>query len=115
MSHPEHGWSCPVLVHQIETGLHDRQGRAITNFSRALPPAESDLAQQTLKDPYLFDFLSLAEDAKERDLERALVARVKDVLLEMGKGFAFCGSQYRLRVGGQEWTPAGRAWHRCLP
>lgn len=110
----EHGWSRPVLVHQIETGLHDRQGRAITNFSRALPPAESDLARQILKDPYQFDFLSLAEDAKERDLERALVARVKDVLLEMGKGFAFCGSQYRLRVGGQEWYVDLLFYHRRL-
>ena len=59
----EHGWSRPVLLHQSETGLHDRQGRAITNFSRVLPPAESDLAQQMLMDPYQFDFLSLAEDA----------------------------------------------------
>jgi predicted nuclease of restriction endonuclease-like (RecB) superfamily len=69
----EHGWSRPVLAAQIQTRLRERQGQAITNFSRALPPAESDLAQQILKDPYQFDFLSLAEDAKERDLERALL------------------------------------------
>lgn len=99
----EHGWSRPVLALQIGTELRDRQGQAITNFTRALPPGGSDLAQQVLKDPYQFDFLSLAPDAKERDLERALLARLKDVLLEMGKGFAFIGSQYRLEVGGQDW------------
>ena len=109
----EHGWSRPVLTTQIETGLRERQGRAITSFGRALPPADSDLAQQILKDPYQFDFLSLAADAKERDLERALLGRVKDVLLEMGKGFAFVGSQHRLEVGGQDWYgihPASIAW-----
>ena len=67
-----------------------------------MPPAESDLAQQIIKDPYQFDFLTLAEGAKERDLERALLARVKDVLLEMGKGFAFVGSQHHLEIGGQD-------------
>lgn len=110
----EHGWSRPVLAAQIETGLRDRQGRAITNFGRALPPADSDLAQQILKDPYQFDFLSLAADAKERDLERALLARVKDVLLEMGKGFAFVGSQHRLEVGGQDWYVDLLFYHRRL-
>ncbi len=83
-----HGWSRPVLAAQIDSRLRDRQGQAITNFSKALPPADSDIAQQILKDPYQFDFLSLAADAKERDLERGLLARVKDVLLEIGKGFA---------------------------
>jgi predicted nuclease of restriction endonuclease-like (RecB) superfamily len=113
----EHGWSRPVLAHQIATGLHERQGQAITNFGRVLPPSDSDLAQQILKDPYQFDFLTLEENAKERDLERALVARVKDVLLEMGKGFAFCGSQHRLQVGGQDWYVDLLFYHlrlRCL-
>jgi predicted nuclease of restriction endonuclease-like (RecB) superfamily len=110
----EHGWSRPVLAHQIATRLKDRQGQAITNFPRALPPAESDLAQQIVKDPYQFDFLTVAEDAKERDLERALVARVKDVLLEMGKGFAFVGSQHHLEIGGQDWYVDLLFYHRRL-
>jgi predicted nuclease of restriction endonuclease-like (RecB) superfamily len=69
----EHDWSRPVPAHQIETRLKDRQGQAITNFSRTLPPTESDLAQQIVKDPYQFDFLALPEDARERDPERALI------------------------------------------
>jgi predicted nuclease of restriction endonuclease-like (RecB) superfamily len=76
----EYGWSRPVLAVQIDTRLRDRQGRAITNFGRALPPVESDLAQKILKDPYHFDFLGLADASKERDLERALVTRVRDLL-----------------------------------
>jgi len=110
----EHGWSRPVLATQIQTRLRERQGQAITNFSRALPPAESDLARQILKDPYQFDFLSLAENARERDLERALLARVKDVLLEMGKGFAFVGSQHHLEIGGQDWYVDLLFYHRRL-
>jgi predicted nuclease of restriction endonuclease-like (RecB) superfamily len=110
----EHGWSRPVLAAQIQTRLRDRQGQAITNFGRALPPPASDLAQQILKDPYQFDFLSLAENTKERDLERALVTRVKDLLLEMGKGFAFIGSQHHLEVGGQDWYVDLLFYHRRL-
>jgi predicted nuclease of restriction endonuclease-like (RecB) superfamily len=110
----EHGWSRPVLAHQIGTHLKERQGQAVTNFALTLPPAESDLAQQIVKDPYQFDFLTLAEDAKERDLERALVARVKDVLLEMGKGFAFVGSQHHLEIGGQDWYVDLLFYHRRL-
>ena len=110
----EHGWSRPVLAAQIQTRLRDREGRAVTNFARALPPPESDLAQQMLKDPYQFDFLSIAPDAKERDLERALVGRVMDVLLEMGKGFAFLGSQHHLEVGGQDWYVDLLFYHRRL-
>lgn len=74
----------------------------MTNFDRGLLPPQSDLARQTLKDPYQFNFLSLAADVREGDLERALVERVRDVLLELGKGFAFIGSQYHLEVGGQD-------------
>ena len=110
----EHGWSRPVLAHQIATRLKDRQGQAVTNFARALPPDESDLAQQIVEDPYQFDFLSLTEATKERDLERALVARVKDVLLEMGKGFAFIGSQHHLEIGGQDWYVDLLFYHRRL-
>ena len=110
----EHGWSRPVLAAQIQTRLRDREGRAVTNFARALPPPESDMAQQILKDPYQFDFLSIAPDAKERDLERALVGRVKDLLLELGKGFAFLGSQHHLEVGGQDWYVDLLFYHRRL-
>lgn len=110
----EHGWSRPVLAAQIDTGLRDRQGQAVTNFGRTLPPANSDMAQQILKDPYQFDFLSMAADAKERDLERGLLARIKDVLLEMGKGFTFVGSQHHLEVGGQDWYVDLLFYHRRL-
>jgi predicted nuclease of restriction endonuclease-like (RecB) superfamily len=103
-----------VLAAQIQTRLRDRQGRAITNFDRALPPPASDLARQILKDPYQFDFLSLTETTRERDLERALVTRVKDLLLEMGKGFAFIGSQHHLEVGGQDWYVDLLFYHRRL-
>jgi predicted nuclease of restriction endonuclease-like (RecB) superfamily len=98
----QHGWSRSVLVHQIESALHSRQGKAITNFDRALPPPQSDLAQEVTKDPYNFDFLMLAEEAHERDLERGLVEHLRKFLLELGVGFAFVGSQYPLTVGGEE-------------
>lgn len=109
-----HGWSRPVLVHQIETGLHARQGQAVTNFGRALPSPQSDLAQQVLKDPYQFGFVALHPDAPERELEQGLIGRVRDMLLEMGKGFAFCGSQHRLEVGGQEYYVDLLFYHRRL-
>ncbi|MBD0334243.1 MAG: DUF1016 domain-containing protein [Cyanobacteria bacterium Co-bin13] len=99
----ENGWSRNILVMQIESGLYQRQGEAVTNFDRTLPAPQSDLAQQLIKDPYNFDFLSLGEDAQERDLEKALVERIKDFLLELGVGFAFVGSQYRLEVEGDEY------------
>ena len=98
----EHGWSRNVLVHQISTGLYHRQGKAVTNFERTLPKPQSELVQQIVKDPYNFDFLSLGESAQERDLEKALVERIRDFLLELGVGFAFVGSQYHLEVGGQD-------------
>jgi predicted nuclease of restriction endonuclease-like (RecB) superfamily len=98
----EHGWSRNVLVHQIESGLYRRQGRAVTNFERTLPAPQSDLARELIKDPYHFDFFELGEEAQERDLERALLAHLRDFLLELGVGFAFVGSQYHLEVGGQD-------------
>jgi predicted nuclease of restriction endonuclease-like (RecB) superfamily len=98
----EHGWSRAVLEAQIETGLHRRAGMALTNFKATLAPPHSDLAQQTLKDPYIFDFLTLGPDAQERDLERGLLEHVRDFLLELGVGFAFVGSQVRLEVGGDD-------------
>ncbi len=98
----EHGWSRPVLVHQIESGLYNRQGSAIINFERTLPKPQSELAHQALKDPYLFDFLNLGEEAEERDFERGLMEHIGKFLLELGVGFAFVGSQYRLEVGDQD-------------
>ncbi len=98
----EHGWSRAVLVHQIESSLYERQGKAVTNFDRALPPPQSDLARQALKDPYVFDFLTLTEDAAERELERGLLAHIRKFLLELGTGFAFVGQQHHLEVGGED-------------
>lgn len=98
----QHGWSRNVLVHQIESGLYKRQGKAVTNFDRTLPAPQSDLARQVLKDPYVFDFLSIGEEAKERDLEKALLEQIRSFLLELGVGFAFVGSQYHLEVGGED-------------
>lgn len=97
----EHGWSRNILEIQIDTRLLERQGTAITNFSKTLPPPQSDLAQQILKDPYNFDFLTLASNHLERELERGLLAHLQTFMLELGVGFAFLGSQYPLEVGGQ--------------
>jgi predicted nuclease of restriction endonuclease-like (RecB) superfamily len=97
-----HGWSRAVLVHQIESGLHRRQGQALNNFDRVLPAPQSDLARETLKDPYIFDFLSLGDDAQERELERGLIEQVRRFLLELGAGFALVGTQYALEVDGQD-------------
>ncbi|WP_350357565.1 PDDEXK nuclease domain-containing protein [Paraburkholderia fungorum] len=98
----EHGWSRNVLVMQIETRVRERQGNAVTNFPERLPSPQSDLARDSLKDPYIFDFLGLGEDAQERDLEHALTKHITKFLLELGAGFAFVGRQYRLEVGGDE-------------
>jgi predicted nuclease of restriction endonuclease-like (RecB) superfamily len=97
------GWSRNVLVHQIESGLYERQGKALTNFDRTLPEPQSELAQQLMKDPYNFDFLTLGPELLERDLERGLIEHVRDLILELGKGFAFLGSQQHLEVGGQDY------------
>ena len=99
----EHGWSRDVLALQIESDLYGRQGEALTNFEQTLPPAQSDLSRQLLKDPYNFSFLGLEESVQERDLERALVERIRDFLLELGVGFAFVGSQYPLEIGGNDY------------
>jgi predicted nuclease of restriction endonuclease-like (RecB) superfamily len=96
------GWSRNVLVMQIETGLYRRQGKSQTNFSQTLPAPQSDLAQQLLKDPYDFDFLTLSRQAIEKDLEAALVEHIRNFLLELGVGFSFVGSQYPLEVGGED-------------
>lgn len=98
----EHGWSRNVLTMQIETDLHQRQGSAVTNFERTLPKPQSDLARQMLKDPYSFEFLTISDEAAERELERGLVERIRDFLLELGTGFSFVGSQYYLNIGGED-------------
>lgn len=98
----QHGWSRNVLQHQIESGLLQRQGKATTNFTKTLPDTQSELAQQTLKDPYIFDFLNLDAEARERDLEKALTQHISQFLLELGAGFAFVGKQVPLEVGGQD-------------
>ena len=98
----EQGWSRNVLVLQIESGLYRRQGKAITNFKATLPPAQSDLAQQIIKDPYNFDFLTLTQAAQERDLETGLLIHVQQFLLELGVGFALVGRQVPIEVGGEE-------------
>ena len=98
----ENGWSRNVLVHQIESGLYARQGKALTNFSRTLPLPQSNLARQLLKDPYNFDFLTLGADAHERELEGGLLSHLRQFLLELGAGFAFVSSQYHLEVGGDD-------------
>lgn len=99
----QHGWSRAILEAQIETGLYRRQGAALTNFARTLPAPQSELAQQVLKDPYNFDFLSLHDEAVERHLERALLEHLQRFMLELGVGFAFVGSQYHLEVDGQDY------------
>ncbi|MBD2158873.1 PDDEXK nuclease domain-containing protein [Leptolyngbya sp. FACHB-16] len=99
----ENGWSRNVLVMQIESDLYCRQGGAITNFAQTLPRPQSDLAQNLIKDPYNFDFLTLQEGAQERELERALVDHIRGFLLELGVGFAFLGSQYPIQVDGKEY------------
>lgn len=100
----ENGWSRNVLVHQIESGLYERQATVdkISNFESRLPAPQSELAEQTMKDPYVFDFIPFREDMVERDIEEALVKDVTKLLLELGTGFAFLGNQYRLNVGGDD-------------
>lgn len=99
----QNGWSRNVLVHQIETRLLDRQGSAVSNFSATLPEPQSELVQQTFKDPYVFDFLNLGTEAKERDIEAALTRQITSFLLELGAGFAFVGRQAHLEVDGEDY------------
>jgi predicted nuclease of restriction endonuclease-like (RecB) superfamily len=108
------GWSRNVLVHQIATRLHERSGAAVTNFSATLPPAESDLAQQMTKDPYIFDFVAMTGRRDEREVETQLIAHVQKFLLELGQGFAFVGQQVRLEVGGDEFFADLLFYHLTL-
>jgi predicted nuclease of restriction endonuclease-like (RecB) superfamily len=96
------GWSRNIPALQIDGRAHERQGRAITNFREALTPADSDLAGQVFKDPYLFDFLGTADPCREREIEQALVDHIQRFLLELGTGFAFVGRQVPLAVGDQD-------------
>lgn len=90
------------MAHQIETGLFNRSGKAITNFKATLPAIQSDLAQQAIKNPYVFDFLSFSENIKEKELEKALIKHLKRFMLELGKGFSWVGSQKKLVVDGDD-------------
>src|SRR3989338_5042499 len=96
-------WSRNVLIHQIESGLYSRKGKVLHNLEVTLPAPQSDLARQTLKDPYIFDFLSLGEEAQEREIEKELTKHITKFLLELGAGFSFVGSQYHLEVSGQDY------------
>lgn len=95
----DNGWSRNVLVYEIESSLYGRQGKAITNFGIKLPEPQSDLAEQTLKDPYNFDFLTLTEDYNEKELENALTEQITQFLLELGTGFSYMGRQVNTKVG----------------
>ena len=99
----ENGWSRDIMVIQIETDLYHRQGKGVTNFSRTLPSPQSDLARQTLKDPYIFDFLMLDKDAREREIENQLTYHITRFLLELGTGFAFVGKQYHIEISRKDY------------
>jgi len=98
----EYGWSRAVLEAQIETRLHERKGRALTNFTASLPAPQSELAQQLMKDPYALEFIAAHEALREHELHKRLLERLRDFMLELGAGFAFVGSQYPIKVGGEE-------------
>lgn len=98
----EYGWSRNTLLMQIESDAHQRHGRTTSNFALRLPQPDSDLAQQALKDPYIFDFLTLDTGFRERALEAGLIAHLEKFLLELGQGFAFVGRQYHLDIGEQD-------------
>ncbi len=99
-----HGWSRSILIHQMEIGLYRREGHSVNNFALTLPAPQSELAKQTIKDPYIFDFLSMTKDYNERDLESGLVQHVTQFLLELGAGFAYVGRQIPITVGEKEFS-----------
>lgn len=98
----EHGWSRNIMVMQIEQALHTRKGKAISNFKLKLPSPQSDLAHYTLKDPYIFDFLTVGQEAHEREIEKGLVQHIEKFLLELGTGFAFVGRQFHLKISNKD-------------
>ncbi|HKL22226.1 MAG TPA: PDDEXK nuclease domain-containing protein [Tichowtungia sp.] len=99
----EHGWSRNVLALHIDQQDYERKGQAVSNYHTTLPEPQSDLAQEILKDPYLFDFLGIADDAREREVENALLAHLRDFLIELGDGFAFVGNQVRLDIDDDDY------------
>ena len=99
----EHGWSRSILELQIDGRAHQRHGKALTNFKATLPPADSDMAAQVFKDPYLFDFLGTADPRREREVEQALVDHIQRFLLELGQGFAFVGRQVQLAFASRDY------------
>lgn len=99
----ENGWSRNVLLHWIDSGLHKREGQAPNNFESTLPPAQSDLARETIKDPYNFDFLTLRDKFDEKELEDGLLDHIQKFLIELGQGFAFLGRQYPITVDGDDY------------
>lgn len=98
----EQGWSRNVLLNMMAAGLYEAKGKAVTNFSKCLPVPQGDLAQQTLKDPYNFDFLTMRDGYVEKELEDALTENITKFLLELGHGFAYVGRQVRLEIGEEE-------------
>ena len=98
----QNNWSRSVLTHHIESDLFKREGIAITNFKATLPEPQSDLARETLKDPYNFDFLTLTEKHNEKELENALISHVTKFLMELGAGFSYIGKQHKLNIAGDE-------------
>ena len=99
----KNGWSRNVLAVQIQTEFHKRIGNSNNNFNVLLPPKDSDLVNNTIKDPYIFDFITLKEVYKEKELEFALITKIKNVLLELGKGFSFVGNQYKISIDDQDY------------
>lgn len=99
----EHGWSRSMLALHVDAGDFERKGKAVTNFKRTLPAPQSDLAREVLKNPYVFDFFGIADEAREREVENALLRHLRDFLLELGSGFAFVGNQVRLEAGDEDY------------
>ena len=99
----KNGWSKDMLVIQIENNYHLRVGNSSNNFKSLLPEINSDLANNTIKDPYVFDFLTLRGNFKEKELEQAMIEKIRDVLIELGKGFSFVGNQYKVSTGNNDY------------
>lgn len=97
------GWSRNILDFQIDTKYHKRIGKSSNNFGTSLPPLDSDLVNNTIKDPYIFDFITLKHDYKEKELEQAMLEKIKKVLLELGNGFTFVGNQYKITIGDKDY------------
>jgi predicted nuclease of restriction endonuclease-like (RecB) superfamily len=98
----EQGWSRNVLALQIESRLYEREGKSITNFTNTLPKIDSDLAQETFKNPYLLDFLDIGEEIRERDLENGLIHHLAKFMLELGRGFSYVGNQHKINIENDE-------------